>query len=336
MGSLAGLKVRWLLPCLVAAAASFATVILASETTQLHLVSTPWPPFTNKAGQPRFALDLVEAAFSRIGVSSRTAIVPAAQFTASLLGSAFDGSAAAWKDPDRERVLTFSEPYLENRLILVGRRGSDVAATTLTALTGKRIAIVQGYSYGDAIKNGGPTFVPTATEQDCLSQLLQSRVDYTLMDELVVRYIVADYPTEAQSRLSVGKTALVVRPLYLAIRRDLPGAQAIITKFNAQIRGMVADRTYHRLLHLDWIRADVDGDGIAEYVPATDHPGASQPQSAYLIGSTARQTEGSSRFYFGGNIYENWASVPESYKSTANDGHDDARRSMGSVFTFKW
>ena len=118
--------------------------------------------------------------------------------------------------------------------------------------------------------------------------------------------------------------------------RDLPGAEDIITKFNAQIRGMVADRTYHRLLHLEWIRADVDGDGIAEYVPATDHPGASQPQSAYLIGTTARQTEGPSRFYLGGNIYENWASVPESYKSTANDGHDDARRSMGSVFTFKW
>ena len=35
-------------------------------------------------------------------------------------------------------------------------------------------------------------------------------------------------------------------------------------------RGMIADRTYHRLLHVDWIVADVDGDGIPEYVPASD------------------------------------------------------------------
>ena len=32
---------------------------------------------------------------------------------------------------------------------------------------------------------------------------------------------------------------------------------------------MVADRTYHRLLMLDWIRTDVDGDGLGEYVPYT-------------------------------------------------------------------
>ena len=30
---------------------------------------------------------------------------------------------------------------------------------------------------------------------------------------------------------------------------------------------MIADRTYHRLLHVDWILADVDGDGVLEYVP---------------------------------------------------------------------
>src|SRR5262249_40761204 len=145
---------------LIIAAASLATALVAStETTQLHLVSTPWPPFTNKAGQPRFALDLVEAAFTRIGVTSTTAIVPASQFTAGLVGGAFDGSAAAWKAADRERLLIYSEPYLENRLILVGRHGSDVSATSMAALKGKRIAIVQGYSYGEAVDKVGPVFL---------------------------------------------------------------------------------------------------------------------------------------------------------------------------------
>lgn len=325
--------VRWAAAGVVALSAM---VLAAQGTTQLHLVSTPWPPFTNKPGEPRFALDLVEAAFARVGVTSTTAIVPAAQFTASLLGGAFDGSAAAWKDGERERVLLFSEPYLENRLILVGRRGTDVSAAALADLTGKRIAIVQGYSYGDTVDKGGPTFVRTSREEECLSQLLQGTVDYTLIDELVVRYIIGNYPKEAQTRLAVGTTPLVIRPLYLAVKRDLPGAQSVITKFNAQIRGMVADRTYHRLLHLDWIRADVDGDGVAEYVPASDHPGSSQPQTAYLVGGTPRHAEGPARFYIGGNIYESWASVPESYRSTANDGHDDPRRSTASIFTFKW
>ena len=103
------------------------------------------------------------------------------------------------------------------------------------------------------------------------------------MDELVVRYITSNYPKEAQARLQVGSTPLVTRPLYLAIRKDLPNAQSIVDRFNAQIRVMITDRTYHRLLHLDWITADVDGDGIAELVPSGDRVGAVAPKAAYSI-----------------------------------------------------
>ena len=127
------------------------------------------------------------------GSRPSTTIVDAAQFTTSLLSGKFDGSAAAWKDAERERTLLFSQPYLENRLILVARRGGDVSAATLADLKGKRIAIVEGYSYGEAIDQSGPTFVRSRTEEDSLKLLLDSKVDYTLMDELVVQYIVSHY-----------------------------------------------------------------------------------------------------------------------------------------------
>ena len=83
-------------------AASFA---VAPQTSQLRLVSTAWSPFTNEAGKPRFALDLVEAGLGRIGIKTTTTIVEAAQFTPALVGGTFDGSAAAWKDAERERTL---------------------------------------------------------------------------------------------------------------------------------------------------------------------------------------------------------------------------------------
>jgi polar amino acid transport system substrate-binding protein len=310
-----------------------------TATTPLRLVSTAWPPFTNDAGQPRFALDLVEAAFGRIGVRSTTTIVAAPEFTTSLLSGRFDGSAAAWKDPERARLLIFSEPYLENRLMLVGRRGDDVSATTFAALKGKRIAIVAGYSYGDAIDSSGPTFVRTGTDEDSLEQLLDGKVDYTLMDELVVRYITSNYPKEARARLQIGTTPIVTRPLHLAIRAELPNAQSIVDRFNAQIRGMIADRTYHRLLHLDWIHADVDGDGVAELVPRSDRLGTAPPQSAYLFSTTeqggALQPGPGSRFYVGGNLYTDWASVPNQYKVPDPD-RPNFGRSAASIFTFKW
>ena len=202
---------------------SIAALSLAAsaQTTELRLVSTAWTPFTNQAGQPRFALDLVEAALGRIGVKSTTTIVEAAQFTPSLLSGKFDGSAAAWKDADRERVLLFSQPYLENRLILVARRGGDVSAAKLASLDGKRIAIVEGYSYGDAIDQSGPTFVRSRTDEDSVRLLLDGKVDYALIDDLVVQYIVNNYPEEARARLQIGTTPLITRPLHLAVRRSL-------------------------------------------------------------------------------------------------------------------
>src|SRR4029450_7763969 len=120
------------------------------------------------------------------------------------------------------------------------------------------------------VENTGPTFVRSRTEEDSLKLLLDRKVDYTLMDDLVVQYIVANYATEAQQKLQLGSAPLVKRQLYLAVRKTTPDAEGIVARFNSQLRTLITDRTYHRLLHVDWINADVDGDGIPEYVPKSD------------------------------------------------------------------
>ena len=311
----------------------------SAQPAPLRLVSTPWPPFTNEPGKPRFALDLVETALGRAGLKTATAIVEPATFTTALLNGEFDGSGAAWRDAERERVLLFSQPYLENRLILVGRRGDDVSAPALTALKGKRVAIVEGYSYGEALDASGATFVRSRSDEDSLALLLSSKADYSLMDEVLVQYIVENYPNEAKARLSLGSRALLIRPLHFTVRRTRPDAASIVEKFNAQLRGMIADRTYHRLLHVSWIRADVDGDGLTEFVPQTDQAGSKAPERAYSLfydpAKTSKSEEKGPRFYVGGSIYSDWASVPNRYK-VEDPKRPDPARATASIFTFRW
>ena len=338
---------RWSLAVFVGLLWSACSFALSAQNAPLALVSTEWPPFTNAPGSPRLALDLVEEGLGRIGFAPKTTIVSAAQFTSALLDGRYDGSAAVWKDPERERVLVFSQPYLQNRLVLIGRRGADVSAKSLKDLKGRKVAIVEGYSYGDAIDQSGAVFVHSRSEEDSLAQLLKGTVDYTLMDDLVVDYIVSNYPKESSTRLQIGSTPLLTRELYLAIRRSRPDADAIISRFNAQLRGMIADRTYHRLLHVDWIQADVKGDGVPVYVPRDDKPGPTEPKKAYALftgpagstGFTVSKPETPSTpkpsFYIGGNIYADWASVPESYKEV-NSQTPDPRRAQASLFKFSW
>ena len=319
-----------------------ASLVLSAQAAQLRLVSTAWSPFTNAPGQPRLALDLVETALGRIKIAATTTIVEADRFTPALLTGVFDGSAAAWKDAEREKVLVYSQAYLENRLILVGRKGAAVQVPTLRALQGRSIAIVGGYSYGD-IDKAGPVFIRSQSEEDSLTQVLQGKAEFALMDELVVQYLVSNYPKEAQTRLELGKAPLVTRPLFVAIRRTRPDAESLIARFNSQLRGMIADRTYHKLLQVDWIRADIDGDGVPEDVPKSDMAGPSAPRQVYSLTtmteapsqSLSRTIALSPRFYLGGNIYTDWANVPNKFK-IADPNAPDPSRSTASLFKFVW
>src|SRR5262245_3741172 len=130
------------LASVIVAAITAASIVLSAQIAPLRLVSTAWSPVTNDPGQPRFAASLLDTAVGRVGIKTTTTIVEAAAFTPALLSAEFDGSAAAWKDAQREQFLVFSEPYLENRLILVGRKSADVSATSWSALKGKKVALV--------------------------------------------------------------------------------------------------------------------------------------------------------------------------------------------------
>ena len=117
------------------------------------------------------------------------------------------------------------------------------------------------------------------------------------------------------------------------------GIARALVEFNAELRKMIADRTYHRLLHVDWIAADVDGDGRVELISRTDQVGATPPARAYDLFAATPKTEPKSdterRFYMGGSIYENWAAVPESYKNS-NSNRPDPARSTASIFSFRF
>ena len=314
-------------------------IMAAAQGQQLRLVSTAWSPFTNAPGQPRFALDLVGVALERMRIIAETVIVDEDRLTPSLLSAESDGSAALWRDAERERALIYSQPYLENRLILVGRQGSDVSATSLADLAGKRIALVAGYAYGEALETtDGPIFVGSHSEEDSVAKLLNGEADYTLMDDLVIQYLISNHGEEARTRLAFGSTPLLTRSLHLAVRRSLRDAESIISRFNAELRGMIADRSYHRLLHLDWIRADVDGDGRREYVPHDDQTGPHPPERSYVLFATGTATTEpvtKRRFYFGGNIYEGWSTVPAQYKAPDFSRPGPSRHAV-RIFTFRW
>ena len=97
----------------------------------------------------------------------------------------------------------------------------------------------------------------------------------------------------------------------------------------------MADRSYHRLLNLDWIHADVDGDGLVEFVPHDDRIGPRPPERTYELFATSTplaEPGTTGRFFIGGDIYEGWSAVPDRF--TASEFERPAREFKLFTFSF--
>jgi polar amino acid transport system substrate-binding protein len=285
----------------------------------LHLVSTQWPPFTDVEGKERVAFSLVHRALERAGYGSETQVLPSASYADALRSSNYDGSPATWHSKEREQYLLYSKPYLENRLVIVGKALSDVSAKSFSDLKGKRIGIQEGFAYGEMLDEAkDPIFVRNASLTESFQALGKGEVDYVLIDVLVLQYLFEEDAARAKQMFAVGEHTLLRRSLHLTVRKNYPKAQSVIDSFDAEIAKMLRDGSYNRLLEVTWVEVDVDSDGQNELVLAGSAAGKIAPEHGYRPLTTSVGPEPAahpSHFYINGKLYSSWDQVPEEYKA---------------------
>ena len=312
------------------------TTLLYSQQTALKLASDTWPPFTDVNTRFALAIDLVHEGLLRSGVQEHTEILDFKNVLNGIANKQFDGSAALWHSPEREKTLLFSEPYLENRLILVGKKGSDVSANTFSALKDKRVAVVESYAYGPLLGEAADVkFVKSNSDQQNLEHLLNAEVDYMLVDALLIEYLLKYQRKETTEFLEIGNNALLRLPLHFAIRRDFPGAEKIIENFNAAIKKMIVDGAYNRILQLNWVSTDVDGDGLTELVMNGNKAGTEAPATSYLLmGQPGAAEKNGNRYVIEGQLYSDWNSIPNKYKVPQGTYTGSDKKGFGLTFSF--
>jgi len=288
-----------------------------AQDVMLKLASDVWPPFTDIRDKNSVATDLVEEALHRTGIKLENQIIDFTDVIQGIKKGAYHGSSALWKNDEREDIMLFSAPYLQNQLVLVGLKGANVNARQLTELANRKVAIVESYAYGREVEEASKVrFVRGKSDQENLEQLFNGKVDYILVDDLLIQYLVNYQQKEAAKFLEIGTVPLLIRSLHFAIRKDVPNADQIIHQFNDEIVKMMADGTYNRILHLNWIQADVDGDGQLEMVLGGDHAGVKAPSNSYSVyfQNSDSVSSNSHKYYIDGQIYNDWEEIPDTYK----------------------
>ncbi len=296
---------------------SFLTFFSYAQQQELKLVADVWPPFTNAEGEKSILSDLVQEALEGIQIKSSMEILEFNKVLDQIYSGKYDGSPGLWISPERQEKFFFSKPYLYNQLVLVGRKGSDVSAVTFKELEGKKIGVIHDYAYGDFENKQEIVIVPGISNQKNLEDLLSDKIDYMLVDALLIQYMLKHQLNDVTQHLAIGQSPLLVKSLHLVLGKKVENAEEILNQFDEQIKQMVADGSFNELLELNWIKADIDGDANMELVLGSNMAGSSAPQNIYglmLDGSYKNQKNGPTRYYIDGKLYEDWDNIPKSYK----------------------
>lgn len=287
-----------------------------SQDQELKLTADVWPLFTNVEGEKAILIDLVQEALTRMDIKSTIKIKEFTDVIEGINSGKFDGSPSLWISDKRKEKYLFSEPYLYNQLVLVGKKGSDVSAGSFTELNGKKIGVVNNYDYGDFDKNKDIIVVSDISNQKNLENLLSDKIDYMLVDALLIQYMLKYQLNDVTQHLAIGQKPLLVKSLHLALGKNVENAQEILNEFDTKIEEMIADESFNRILELNWVKADVDGDGKMELVLGSSMAGSSAPQNIYglMMDNSYKEKNRPQRYYVDGKLYEDWDNIPKSYK----------------------
>src|SRR5688572_26234699 len=102
------------------------------QDASLKLASDVWPPFTDKSDKKAVAVDLVKEALRRAGIEVKTEITDFPIVIGGSQQGTYQGSATVWQTAEREGYMKFSNPYLQNKLVLVALKGANVSARKLS------------------------------------------------------------------------------------------------------------------------------------------------------------------------------------------------------------
>jgi polar amino acid transport system substrate-binding protein len=281
------------------------------DTDRLVLGFDDFPPFTGADGSPRVAVDLLEEAMDRLGNRVDMIMVRSGNFERVFTDPRIEASPALWYSKERKRDLVFSKPFFHNRLLLVGRKGSGAAVKTLKDFDGATLGVVDGYAYGPELEKSGATLVLGVSDQKNMLKLLNGEVDFILIEEMLLTYARRVQREKFEALLEIGQEPLIIKPLHFAVKREVRGAKKLVRQLNRTLLEMLKDGTYHEIMGVGRLVADVDGDGATEVILVGDPAETLNPENVFESTTSTPDRDGKKEWYLvDGRLYASLDSIP--------------------------
>jgi polar amino acid transport system substrate-binding protein len=191
---------------------------------------------------------LLDALFGHMGEAVALSAVPW-QRAMVLLDEGRAGAGGIYKTAEREKKYDFSEPLFVERVGVYFNVRKPVQFRTLADLSGLRVGVVAGWSYGDEFDRARKAgkFIVEAVPSDIqnIGKVELGRVDIALLVTESATALLAQGQFPSVQRAAA---LLIETPTYLAFsKRAAKGA--LLVRLNAALVDMRANGSYNRIVN---------------------------------------------------------------------------------------
>ena len=216
------------------------------SSAALTIVAGQWPPYVDQSMvKMGLAMEIVSTAFERAGYQPAIRIETWPRSLEGLEIGIYDVVGTVWKTPEREKLFVFSDPYWINQIKFIKKKNLKVSYDNLDDLSGYVIGTIKDYAYGDEFVNSSTLIkIPQNYIIQNLSKLHEGEIDLTLGDEIAIRYTLNQYLKSSISEFEFLEKPLASRELYIAVSKQNPMAEKIVSNFNRTILEMKGDGSF--------------------------------------------------------------------------------------------
>lgn len=220
-------------------------------TSALSIVVKEEAPYIgNQLLNQGLSIELIKTAFNRAEIEANFVFEawPRA-YEGGLIGI-YDVIGSIWKNTEREKEFTFSEPYLFHEIKFIKRKSDQqIQFNQLSNLNGLVIGTLKGYIYRDDFTHARKILkLPQNHLIQNLIFLKQRKVDITLGDIRKIHYEINTYMKGSENNLEILPQALSTKSVHIAVSKSNPKHLEIINKFNKALKAMKKDGTYATIL----------------------------------------------------------------------------------------
>ena len=220
----------------------------------LRLATLKYPPYITetKAGAQGLVVDVVEAAFARIGQPIQIEFFPIARGQVRLLNGQADAFFSIKKTAEREQTMLFTrKPLMTQDYVFFVRKGSSLRFNgSFDSMTDTKIGVAIATSYGgrfDAAAQAG-TFkrLESVTNHETnFRKLIAGRIDAVICSRLVGLYYLDRLA--ARKKVAISGPVIETTLSYLAFSRQ-QDFSTLAARFDEALEAMERDGSLERML----------------------------------------------------------------------------------------